>query len=128
MNSSKPIRVTNHDGFVEVEMSGFLEVGSETYFSELDSLVKLSGAPVGLLYSMSEVQGYAREVAIAHAQRFRELLPSLTGIAVVSTTGVVRIGITFVAMLSGAKMKGFDGHEDAVQWLEKLRSESSEGQ
>ena len=127
MNSSKPIRVTNHDGFVEVEMSGFLEVGSETYFSELDSLVKLSGAPVGLLYSMSEVQGYAREVAIAHAQRFRELLPSLTGIAVVSTTGVVRIGITFVAMLSGAKMKGFDGREDAVQWLEKLRSESSEG-
>ena len=119
--------MTNHDGFVEVEMSGFLEVGSETYFSELDSLVKLSGAPVGLLYSMSEVQGYAREVAIAHAQRFRELLPSLTGIAVVSTTGVVRIGITFVAMLSGAKMKGFDGREDAVQWLEKLRSESSEG-
>ena len=124
MNSSKPVRVISHDGFVEVEMSGFLEVGSETYFSELDSLVQISGKPVGLLYSMSDVQGYAREVAIAHAQRFRELLPSLTGIAVVSTTGVVRIGITFVAMLSGAKMKGFDGREEAIQWLEKLSSES----
>ena len=124
MNSSKPIRLVSHDGYVEVEMSGFLEVGSESYFSELTSLVQLGGDSVGLLYSMSDVQGYAREVAIAHAQRFRELLPTLTGIAVVSTTGVVRIGITFVAMLSGAKMKGFDGREEAVAWLKSLTEES----
>jgi hypothetical protein len=52
------------------------------------------------------------------------LLPTLTGIAVVSTTGVVRIGITFVAMLSGAKMKGFDGREEAVAWLKSLTEES----
>ena len=124
MNSSKPIRLINHDGYVEVEMSGFLEVGSESYFLELTSLVQLNEKPTGLLYSMSEVQGYARDVAIAHAQRFRELLPSLTGIAVVSTTGVVRIGITFVAMLSGAKMKGFDRREEAVEWLHSLGSAS----
>ena len=74
MNSSKPIRVTSFDHYIEVEMSGFLEVGSEAYFSELQSLVGLNTGPIGLLYSMSEVQGYAREVAIAHAQRFRELL------------------------------------------------------
>ena len=73
---------------------------------------------------MSEVQGYAREVAIAHAQRFREL-PSLTGIAVVSTTGVVRIGITFVAMLSGAKMKGFDTRAEALEWLETLQRQAT---
>ena len=120
MNSSKPIRVTSFDHYIEVEMSGFLEVGSEAYFSELQSLVGLNTGPIGLLYSMSEVQGYAREVAIAHAQRFRELLPALTGIAVVSTTGVVRIGITFVAMLSGAKMKGFDTRAEALEWLESL--------
>ena len=56
-------------------MSGFLEVGSEAYFSELQSLVELNSGPVGLLYSMGEVQGYAREVAMTHAQRFRDLLP-----------------------------------------------------
>ena len=108
MNSSKPIRVTSFDHYIEVEMSGFLEVGSEAYFSELQSLVGLNTGPIGLLYSMSEVQGYAREVAIAHAQRFRELLPSLTGIAVVSTTGVVRIGITFVASALWCQDEGFD--------------------
>ena len=101
-------------------MSGFLEVGSEAYFSELQSLVELHSGPVGLLYSMGEVQGYAREVAMTHAQHFRDLLPSLTGIAVVSTTGVVRIGITFVAMLSGARMKGFDTRAEALEWLESL--------
>lgn len=120
MTLTQPIRVISHGDYVEVEMAGFLEVGSAAYFSEVDNLVKLSEKPIGLLYSMSEVQGYAREVAIAHAQRFRELLPSLTGIAVVSTTGVVRIGITFVAMLSGAKMKGFDTRDEAVAWLGTL--------
>ena len=120
MNKSKPVKIIKHPGYIEVEMAGFLEPGSEAYLSELEAIVGRSSHPLGLLYSMSEVEGYSREVALAHSQSFRSMRPNLTGIAVVSMTGVVRIGITFVSMLSGATMRGFDSAQSAILWIEDI--------
>ncbi len=120
MNKSKPVKIIEHAGHIEVELSGFLEPGTDAYLSELRAIVQRKSNPVGLLYSMSQVEGYSRDVALAHSHAFRVMTPNITGIAVVSTTGVVRIGITFVSILSGAKMKGFDSKEPAVSWLDDL--------